>query len=124
MWKKILLMWKKIPRSLEKPNRNRFSGLEELGRVANAALRAQMRSELMLLPADDPSLKDASDRAWALVKSNDIEKLSHAISNIDYVSSLLEMWSENDAIADKFDGLLNVRVMLVAKKAAQYIERV
>lgn len=103
--------------SLKKPERNRFSGLEELGFVADAAHRAQIRSELMLLPAGDPGLKDASDKAWAIIKSNDIEKLSQAISNNDFVSSLLELWSENDALVDEFDGLLNVRMLVVARRA-------
>lgn len=100
---------------------DRFQGLAEFDRLLNAAERSVAEQKFANENKTSPEFISARETAWELIRLNDIEALSHAISLNGTVAQLLKIWSEDDELADEHDSLLNVRVILVATKAKREI---
>lgn len=106
----------------ENPKMNdRFKGLDEFDRLLNAAERSAAEQNFANEAKDTPEFQHVTDTAWELIHRNDIDTLSHALELNGSVAHLLKLWSEDDALADEFDGLLNVRMIIVANTAKREI---
>ena len=100
---------------------DRFAGLDEFDKLLIAAERSAAEYDFAHLPKDSIEFKAAREAAWDLIHNNDIEALLHAIDLNGSVAQLLRIWSEDDNLADEYDGLLNIRVILIANKAKREI---
>lgn len=100
---------------------DRFKGLDEFDRLLNVAERTAAEYDFAQHPKDSLEFKAARETAWDLIHNNDIEALTHAINLNGTVAKLLKIWSEDDTLADEYDGLFNVRVILVANKAKRVL---
>ncbi len=100
---------------------DRFAGLVDFERLLNAAERSSAEQDFAHEAKDTPEFQAARETAWELVYRNDLDALSHAIKLNGTVARLLTLWSEDDELADEYEGLLNVRVILVANKAKREI---
>lgn len=49
------------------------------------------------------------ETAWELVRANDYEALHYTVGMSGSVGRLLEKWSEDDALCDRYPGIFRVR---------------